>query len=71
MSSYSTDSAADDRRVIVVCGASGVQGSSVAGHLLRQQEFAVKALTRNPESEVIQGTAHVCHLQRIPMWNEA
>ena len=36
---------------ILVIGATGAQGGSVARHLLARGEFAVRALTRNPDSE--------------------
>lgn len=40
-----------DRPVILVTGATGQQGGSVARHLLRRGRYAVRALTRNPDSE--------------------
>jgi uncharacterized protein YbjT (DUF2867 family) len=40
-----------DQKRILVIGATGAQGGSVARHLLRQGKFAVRALTRNPDSE--------------------
>jgi uncharacterized protein YbjT (DUF2867 family) len=36
---------------ILVTGATGAQGGSVARHLLQRRKFAVRALTRNPDSE--------------------
>jgi len=39
------------KKTILVNGATGRQGGSVARHLLRDGNFAVRALTRNPESE--------------------
>jgi uncharacterized protein YbjT (DUF2867 family) len=36
---------------ILVTGATGTQGGSVARHLLRTGNFAVRALTRNPDSD--------------------
>jgi len=36
---------------ILVIGATGAQGGSVAKHLLKSQMFEVRCLTRNPESE--------------------
>lgn len=39
-----------NRKTILVTGATGAQGGSVARHLLKAGEFGVKALTRNPES---------------------
>jgi uncharacterized protein YbjT (DUF2867 family) len=41
---------ADQHRVLVT-GATGAQGGSVARHLLAQGRFAVRCLTRNPDSE--------------------
>jgi uncharacterized protein YbjT (DUF2867 family) len=40
-----------DTRTILVTGATGAQGGSVARHLLEGGKFAVRALTRNPNSE--------------------
>jgi uncharacterized protein YbjT (DUF2867 family) len=39
------------KKTILVIGATGAQGGSVARHLLARGEFAVRALTRNPDSE--------------------
>lgn len=39
------------KKTILVIGATGAQGGSVARHLLARGEFAVRALTRNPEAE--------------------
>jgi saccharopine dehydrogenase-like NADP-dependent oxidoreductase len=36
---------------ILVIGATGAQGLSVASHLLNRETFAVRAMTRQPESE--------------------
>lgn len=38
-------------KTILVTGATGAQGGSVAAHLLRAGKFAVRALTRKPESD--------------------
>ena len=40
-----------DTRTILVTGATGAQGGSVARHLLGKGGFAVHCLTRNPDSE--------------------
>ena len=40
-----------DRKTILVTGATGAQGGGVARHLLSRGKFAVRCLTRNPESE--------------------
>lgn len=39
-----------ERRTILVTGATGAQGGSVAHHLLKAGTFAVRALTRHPDS---------------------
>lgn len=39
-----------DKPIIAVCGATGFQGGSTIKHLLRDGRFAVRALTRKPES---------------------
>lgn len=39
---------------ILVTGATGAQGGSVARHLLQTGNFRVKALTRNPDAEKAQ-----------------
>jgi uncharacterized protein YbjT (DUF2867 family) len=41
----------NQKKSILVIGATGAQGSSVAAALLADQKFTVKAFTRNPESE--------------------
>jgi len=40
-----------DKKTILVTGATGAQGGSVARYLLESGAFKVRALTRNPESE--------------------
>ncbi len=42
------------KKIILVVGATGAQGGGVARHLLSRGEFAVRALTRNTESESAQ-----------------
>jgi len=42
------------KKIILVIGATGAQGGSVARHLLARGEFALRALTRNTESESAQ-----------------
>jgi uncharacterized protein YbjT (DUF2867 family) len=44
----------NDRPVILVTGATGAQGSSVAGALLRTDRWTVRCLTRNTRSEKAQ-----------------
>lgn len=45
------------RNVILITGATGAQGGSVAAHLLKGGTFAVRALTRNPQSDRARGLA--------------
>ena len=45
-----TPRATGDKPVILVTGATGAQGGSVARHLLQRGLFAVRALTRDPRS---------------------
>jgi uncharacterized protein YbjT (DUF2867 family) len=40
----------DQKKIILVTGATGAQGGSVARHLLQEGKFAVRCLTRNPDS---------------------
>jgi uncharacterized protein YbjT (DUF2867 family) len=40
-----------DRRIVLVTGATGAQGGSVARHLLALGQYTVRCLTRHPESE--------------------
>lgn len=40
-----------EQKTILVLGATGAQGGSVANHLLARGTFGVRALTRNPDSE--------------------
>ncbi|KAH7345612.1 hypothetical protein B0J17DRAFT_44550 [Rhizoctonia solani] len=44
-----------DKPIIAVCGATGFQGGSTVRHLLSDGRFAVRALTRKPESANAQG----------------
>ncbi|GAB1522388.1 hypothetical protein RhiTH_005503 [Rhizoctonia solani] len=39
-----------DKKIIAVCGATGFQGGSTIKHLLRDGRFAVRGLTRKPDS---------------------
>lgn len=40
-----------NRKTILVCGATGAQGGSVAAHLLKRGTWSVRCLTRNPHAE--------------------
>lgn len=40
-----------DRHLILVTGATGAQGGSVVRHLLARNEFKIRCLTRNPDSD--------------------
>ena len=40
-----------EKRVILVIGATGAQGGSVAGNLLKDDKYYIRCLTRNPDSE--------------------
>lgn len=44
----------NDRPTILVTGATGAQGGSVARHLLEHGRFAVRGITRNPDSPAAQ-----------------
>ena len=46
-------------KTIVVTGATGLQGGSVARFLLKDGSFAVRAVTRNPASDAAKGTHYV------------
>jgi uncharacterized protein YbjT (DUF2867 family) len=54
--STSNESAAS-RPTILVTGATGAQGGSVARYLLERGAFAVRALTRNPDSDAAKALA--------------
>jgi uncharacterized protein YbjT (DUF2867 family) len=43
--------ASEQRRTVLVTGATGAQGGSVARYLLDRGQFAVRCLTRNPDSD--------------------
>jgi len=43
-----------NQKTILVTGATGAQGGSVARHLLRRGHFAVRCLTRKPDSDAAQ-----------------
>ena len=43
------------KKLITVFGATGVTGGSVARYLLEDGEFAVRAITRNANSEKAKG----------------
>ncbi|KAG8715801.1 hypothetical protein FRC11_014796 [Ceratobasidium sp. 423] len=44
-----------DKPIIAVCGATGFQGGSTVKHLLRDGRFAIRGLTRKPESANARG----------------
>ena len=44
-------------KVIVVMGATGAQGGSVAKFLLNDGTYAVRAVTRNPDSPAAKGAS--------------
>jgi uncharacterized protein YbjT (DUF2867 family) len=48
-----------DRPVVLVTGATGAQGGSVARHLLARGRFAVRALTRDPRSNAAQALREI------------
>lgn len=43
------------KKIIAVIGATGTQGGGVARDLLKDGEFAVRAVTRNPDSASAKG----------------
>jgi uncharacterized protein YbjT (DUF2867 family) len=48
-----------DKKIIAVIGATGNQGGGVVRSLLKDDTFAVRAITRNPNSASSQGE-HGC-----------
>ena len=46
-----------DKKLITVVGATGAQGGATARALLRDETFAVRAVTRDPNSEAAQALA--------------
>jgi uncharacterized protein YbjT (DUF2867 family) len=46
---------ASSKKIITVFGATGVAGGSVAKYLLEDGEFAVRAVTRNANSDKAKG----------------
>ena len=44
-------------KIIVVTGATGAQGGSVAKFLLNDGTYAVRAVTRNPDSPAAKGAS--------------
>jgi uncharacterized protein YbjT (DUF2867 family) len=45
------DKAMEAKKIILVVGATGAQGGSVARHLLARSNFRIRCLTRHPDSE--------------------
>jgi uncharacterized protein YbjT (DUF2867 family) len=48
-----------DRKTVLVTGATGAQGGSVARHLLEGNGFTIRCLTRNPNSDKAQALAAI------------
>lgn len=46
---------ASSKKIIAVFGATGTQGGSVVRDLIKDGEFAVRAITRNPDSDSSKG----------------
>lgn len=44
------------KKIIVVIGATGTQGGGIVRDLLKDGEFAVRAITRNPNSDASTGS---------------
>lgn len=59
------------KRLVVVFGATGAQGSSVAKELLKDGTFAVRATTKNTESDAAKElTEKGAQVVRCDQWNE-
>lgn len=43
------------KRIIAVVGATGTQGGGIVRDLIKDGEFAVRAITRNPDSDASKG----------------
>lgn len=47
-----------DKQIIAVLGSTGFQGGGVVRDLLKDGTFAVRAITRNPDSAAAKGNQH-------------